>query len=131
MVRGTLRRLLETQRLKSWATKKTAKEKEKRTQPYANSPSLKKDFTLNEEKKQKPIAKRSRISKSVGRKPEAECTAALPEGSANVPRARKTTGRENKSPTFKKAFDRLFLFIVLQEVFYFSEISECLLQGSE
>jgi hypothetical protein len=112
-VTGTLRRLLETPRLNSWATKKTAKEKEKRTQPYANSPSFKKDFTLNEDKKQKPTAKRSRISSSVGRKPVA---APLPEGSASVPLVGKATRKENRSHAFKKAFD---LFIVFQEFFCF------------
>lgn len=127
MVIGMLRRLLETQRLKSWARNKTAKEKEKRTQPYANSPSFKKDFTLTEEKKQKPTPKRSRRSNSVGRKPEAEFAAALPEGSASVPRARKTSRKENKSPAFRKTFDRFFLFVILQEPFYFPKISQCLL----
>ncbi len=123
--------LLETQRLKSWAMKKMAKEKEKRTQPYASSPSFKKDFTLSEEKKQKPTPRRSRRSKTVGRNPDAERAAVLPAGSPNVPRVRKTTRKENKSPIFKKTFGFFFLFIVLQEPFCLSGISQCLLQGSE
>ncbi len=109
---------------------KTAKEKEKRTHPYANSPSLKKDFTFNEEKKQKRIPKRSRTSKAVGRKPEVECVPILPDGSADAPPARNNIRKENKSHTFKRTFDLFFLFIVFivfTELFCFSAISQCLL----
>ena len=81
-MRGISKSPLDTERLKSWAINRMAKEKEKRTQPYASSPSFKKDFTFSEEKKQNPIPKRSRTSKTIGRKPEGECAAILLEGSA-------------------------------------------------
>ena len=81
-MRETSKSPLDTERLKSWATNRMAKEKEKRAQPYAISPSFKKEFTFSEEKKQKRIPKRSRTSKTTGKKPEAECAAILPEGSA-------------------------------------------------
>lgn len=115
-MRGTLRTPLEAERLRSWATNRMAKEKEKRTQPYASSPSFKKDFTLNEEKKQKRIPKRSKTSKAVGRKPEVECAPILPEGSANAPGVRKSTTPENRNHTLKKTFDPFF-FMVFNECF--------------
>ena len=82
IMRGISKSPLDTERLKSCAINRMAKEKEKRIQPYASSPSFKKDFTFSEEKKQNPIPKRSRTSKTVGKKPEAECAAILLEGSA-------------------------------------------------
>ena len=84
IMRGISKSPLDTERLKSWATNRMAKEKEKRIQAYASSPSFKKDFTFNEEKKQKRIPKRSKTSKTAGKKPEAECAAILLESSANA-----------------------------------------------
>jgi len=84
MLRGISRSPLETERLNSWAMDRMAKEKENRIQPYASSPSLKKDFTFNEEKKQKRIPKRSKASRTIGRKPEGERAAILLEEPANA-----------------------------------------------
>jgi hypothetical protein len=122
-----LRRPLEMERLKIWAINKTAKEKENRTHPYANSPSFKKDFTLNEEKKQKRIPRRSRTSKAVGRKPKGECAPVVPNGSADAPLVRNNIRKQNKIHTFKRTSDLFFLFIVFTELFCFSGISQCLL----
>ncbi len=72
MMRGISKSPLDAERLKSWAINRMAKEREKRIQPYASSPSFRKDFTFNEEKKQKRIPKRSKTSKSAGKKPEEE-----------------------------------------------------------
>jgi hypothetical protein len=80
IVRETYKSPLEAKRLKSWAIDKMAKEKEKRTQPYESSPSFKKDLTFNEEKKQKRTPKRSKISKTAGKKPEEERATILPGG---------------------------------------------------
>jgi hypothetical protein len=72
MVKGMTKSPLETERLKSWAMNRMAKEKEKRSQPHESSPSLKKDFTFNEAKKQKRAPKRIITSKTAGKKPEEE-----------------------------------------------------------
>lgn len=71
-MRGISRSPLETERLKSWATNKMAKEKEKRRKPTESSPSFKKDFTFNEEKRQKRTPPKSNTSKIAGKKPEEE-----------------------------------------------------------
>lgn len=80
MVKGTYKSPLETKRLKSWATDRMAKEKEKRRKPYESSPSFKKDFTFNEERKQKRTPKRSKTSKTAGKKPEEERATILAGG---------------------------------------------------
>ncbi len=109
MLRGMSRSPLETERLNSWAMDRMAKEKEKRIQPYASSPSLKKDFTFNEEKKQKRIPKRSKASRTVGRKPEGEPTAILLEEPANASWGRMATTPQSKRHTLKKVFDSFFI----------------------
>jgi hypothetical protein len=72
MVSGRTKSPLEAERLKIWAMNRMAKDKEKRIQPCESSPSLKKDFTFNEAKKQKRAPKRIITSKTAGKKPEEE-----------------------------------------------------------
>jgi hypothetical protein len=69
MVKEIFRSPLETERLKSWAMNKMAKEKEKRRKPNESSPSFKKDFTFNEEKRQRRTTTNSKTSKIIGKKP--------------------------------------------------------------
>lgn len=91
--------------------RRMAKEKEKRIQPYASSPCFKKDFTFNEDKKQKRIPKRSNTSKTVDKKPEGECVAILLGESAKASREKKTTAPKNKSPALKKTLGSFFLIV--------------------
>lgn len=120
MAKGMSRRPLETDRLKSWEMNRMAKEREKRIQPYASSPSFKKDFTFNEAKKQKRIPKRIKTSKSVGKKPEKECAAILLEEPANASGTEKTAV-PSKSHTLKKDFDP-FLFIFFSKSLLISNL---------
>jgi hypothetical protein len=115
-MRGILKSPLDIERLKSWAINRMAKEKEKRIQPYASSPSFKKDFTFSEEKKQKRIPKISRTSNTTGKKPEAECAAILLEGSARGCSGKKTAAPKSKSRTLKKAFDFFFSIVFKRSV---------------
>ena len=82
MKRGTSKNPLDTIRLRIWAINRMAKEKEKRIQPFASSPSFKKDLTFNEEKKQKRTPRRSKTSKKAGKRPEGEADVISLERSA-------------------------------------------------
>lgn len=110
-IKGISKRPLETEMLKSWAIDKMAKEKEKRTQPYANSPSFKKDFTFNEEKKQKRTPKKSKISKIVGKKPESEWDAILLDEAACVFWAPKATIPRSRGKRHQYVFGSLFFIV--------------------
>jgi hypothetical protein len=64
-LKGILKRLILSDKLRSWAMKRRMKEREKRAQPDANSPSLRNDFTFTDMKKQVRMPIRSSISRRV------------------------------------------------------------------
>jgi hypothetical protein len=111
MKKGTSKSPLDTIRLKSWAINRMAKEKEKRIQPCASSPSFKKDFTFNEEKKQKRIPRKSRTSKKAGKRPEGEGDLISLERSAKDCWGKKTIAPKSKSPTLKKVLYFFFSIV--------------------
>jgi hypothetical protein len=63
--KGILRRLMLSDKLSTWATKRRTKEREKRVQPDASSPSLRNDFTFTDMKKQVRMPIRRRMSRRV------------------------------------------------------------------
>jgi hypothetical protein len=113
MVRGISKSLVDAERLKSWAINRMAKETEKRIQPWANSPSFRKDLTFNEEKKQKRIPKSNKTSKPACRRPEEERAAILLDVSAKECSDRRATTPKNKSIMLKRDFVSFF-FIVFE-----------------
>jgi hypothetical protein len=117
MLSGIWKRLLDTEKLRSWAMNRMAKAMEKRTQPYESSPSFRKVFTFNDEKKQNTVARRSKTSKTDSKKPEEECVTIL-LGGAKASCGKKTTIMKTKSPTPKKALDCIFcIFFISFEKF--------------